>query len=237
MDMGKKILVEKSDKRNAILLELLGAGEFSFEQAQRADVLVFSPARRLSAEESAQLPQDALIIDGKHLMKSEEFAVRNALLTAEAALALTIGGTDKSVFENNILILGCGRVGKAVALLLKRLGVSAAIATYDKGEADSASLYADTIYFGEQFKARLSEYDVVINTVPALLLEEADLQTLGTGTLIIELASVPCLDTAKLDKYQFEYFSAQGLPAKYSAESAAKLMYARVKEILEEKNR
>jgi len=246
-----KFLVELSDKRNAFLMNILNekfaAAEFSFvnmgDFADKNDTaVIFSPARKLGAAEAAALPQVSAGIGGKqpeeiiaalkergityiNLIQDEDYAVKNALLTAEGALYLMLGGTDKSIFENSVLILGCGRVGKATALLLQKLGVNTAVATFDKAEYDTYAFYADKAFFGREFIGRLSDYDVIINTIPARILDEGDTSMIRQGALVIELASENCMDKKSAEKCPFSYIQAGGLPAKYSAESAARIMY------------
>lgn len=242
-------LVEPSDKRNSLLLDKLKekytAEEFSFEASEKYTgkdtVVVFSPARKLSLAEAAKLPQGATVTGGGqseevkavlndcgityiNLIENELYAVKNALLTAEGALALIISGTDKSIYGNNVLILGCGRVGKATALLLQRIGVKVSAATFNKAEFDAHAFYAGKAFYGYDFAGFIRDYDVIINTIPKAILDDAVLCKVKPETIIIELASVCCLDKDNAGKYPFKYIMAQGLPAKYSAESAADIM-------------
>jgi len=241
-------LVECSDQRNIFVFEILkerqNCAEFKFSDGSAYEMsvtVVFSPARKLLPDEARALPADAAVVGGaqsdgvlgildargiqyRNLLSDEEYAVRNAKLTAEAALSLIIGGTDKSVFENNVLVLGCGRVGKAVALLLAKTGIKTAVATFDQAELAAAALYADTAFPGQDLSAHIGGFDVVINTIPAKILDGAILEKIAPGTMLFELASVDCLDRGEARGYPFEYVPAPGLPAKYSARAAAAIM-------------
>jgi shikimate 5-dehydrogenase len=113
-------------------------------------------------------------------------------------------------------------VGKAVALILKQLGVKATAATFDRTEFESAALYADRAYFEYSFVDNLGNYDIIVNTVPAKILNGVT-DKLNPSAAIIELASTPCLDA--VINGVGNYIPAPGLPAKYSADAAAELMY------------
>ena len=244
-----KFLVELSDKRNIILLnklkETFEADEFSFaapcDYGSEIEAVIFSPARKLCVPEVEKLPPARTVVGGSqsneifdalgkrnityvNLLENEAYAVKNAKLTAEAALSLVIAATDKSIYENDILILGCGRVGKATALLFGRLGVKVSIATFNKDEFAACALYADKAFFEYGFSKYIQDYDVIINTIPNLILDGGILEKIKPETIILELASVNCLDKDKIGGCQFQYIPAPGLPAKYSAAAAANLI-------------
>ncbi len=248
--------VEISDNRNLLLLNRLkekhNATAFNFGESCAADsentLIIFSPARKLSLEEAAQLPERSNIAGGKqreeitevlngrsityhNLLDSESYAVKNAKLTAEATLALLISSTEKSIFENNVLILGLGRVGKAAALLLQKTGVKTDAAASDKAELDASSLYVGNAFALNELPRRINGYDVIINTVPAKILEKESLEKIQAGAALIELASQSCLCDGLAEKYPFTYISAPSLPTKYSALSAADILLECVYEI------
>lgn len=242
-------LVEPSDKRNILLLNKLKekhtADEFRFGMSI-ADVentlIVFSPARKLSCEEASAFPQGSRAAGGKqpddvlqilngrgvryfNLIDNESYAVKNAKLTAEATLALVISSTEKSIFENNVLILGLGRVGKAVALLFEKIGIKTAAATFNKAEFDSSALYVGKVFSGKDLAEALKDYDVIINTIPEKILHGEIPGKIQPGAVLIELASVSCLEKEDTGKYLFKYIPAPGLPMKYSAINAADILF------------
>jgi hypothetical protein len=53
---------------------------------------------------------------------SEALTVKNAVLTAEAAIAIAVSCTDFSLFGSKSLVLGYGRIGRQLARYLKALG-------------------------------------------------------------------------------------------------------------------
>lgn len=65
-------------------------------------------------------------------MNDEIFTTKNANITAEGVLALILEHSPKSIFENNVLIIGAGRIAKAMAIILGRLGVNYAVVRFNK---------------------------------------------------------------------------------------------------------
>jgi len=234
--------VDLADRRNVILCEsLLGAHEYVTGHGDEGDYIIFSPAKRLTEDEAAALPQSCAVFGGKqtssvlnimqgsgisytNILADEIYAVKNAVLTAEGALHLLISATERSIFENKILILGLGRVGKACAALFSKLNLDFAVTTYDKDELAQSTYFTKKCYFEDEFGGDLDKFDVVINTIPSEILDGENLGKIARGTTLIELASAPCVSDEAIVKYGIKYKKAGGLPSVYSAESAAKQM-------------
>ena len=53
--------------------------------------------------------------------ENEEVKYKNAILTAEAAIAIAINDYKKSLRDSNCLIIGFGRIGKILADILKEV--------------------------------------------------------------------------------------------------------------------
>ena len=243
-----KYFVDIVDKRNQILKDLLiQNGQmvevFDFNKVteiKKGDTVVFSPAKKFTIEEVEKLPKGINLVCGnvgeenlkklknkkikiKNLMEDEIFTVKNANLTAEGVLAIILEKTDVSIFESNVLILGGGRIAKAMATILKCLGVNYAIVSFNPIKFPSYYLLSNKCYYRKGFLRDLKKYNVVVNTIPARIIDDEIINSIDPKTLFIETASVKCLDdTQKLD---FEYLFAPALPQRYSAVSAGKLVY------------
>jgi len=231
--------IELSDKRNEYLNDLLKGRECARTS------YVFSPARKLSPENIAELQDNSIVYGGMqnkeiidlctkkqityyNFLADSEFAVKNARLTAEALLPDLISCHDKSIYEYRILLLGAGRVAQATARLLTKLGLQFIVCTFDKKEHMFALLYCDNVIHGNELSDNIKDFDTIINTIPAPVLTNiAD--HIEKGTVIIEVASAHCLgDITKrrqLCPLDITYIPAPALPSKYSAYSAAELMF------------
>lgn len=161
------------------------------------------------------------VIDYKN---DEAFQLKNAYLTAEAALALTIDESDSSLINASVLIAGYGRIGKALHRYLSAFTNDITVcARSERARAAALSNNAKTIDFNELKKN--SNYDVIYNTVPHPVFNEQELSAVRQNALIIDLASFPGGVDKHIAKAKgINLIIARGLPAKYSPEAAGKVV-------------
>lgn len=240
--------IDLSDKRNNYIANSLSnightviKHDFENNQGTAGDGFIFSPAKKFSLAEIERFPSGVIVFAGnfteelkyilnkkniKHinLLNDENFVIKNAKLTAEGVLALMIGCTGKSIFENKILILGSGRVGLAIASLLNKLTVNSDFAIFHNDKFAIASFYCNKVVFKDELPNEIGKYDIIINTVPAKILDDEILNKINKKASILEIASVNCLNKDLLNLYTFNYILAPALPQVYSAESAGTIM-------------
>ena len=166
---------------------------------------------------------------------SEGFLLRNAQATAEGALAEIITQYPGTVCGSNILISGCGRITGFLAPMLRALGGSVSVAARRPSDrARIASLGMEAFTFGRAAR-RAKKFNVIINTVPAKVLDSRFIEGLSQDALIIELASAPGgTDTDACERRNIRVLHAPGLPGKYSPIAAAEIIKETVMSILEE---
>ncbi|MDR3185935.1 MAG: hypothetical protein LBU04_03905 [Christensenellaceae bacterium] len=156
---------------------------------------------------------------------NEELAVRNAGLTAEGMLALLIENTQASIKDLKILILGYGRVGKASAQILHDNHCFFSVVNRNSIASAEATLIANRSYSFENMPNIIRDYDVIINSVPAVILNSEILHEIKDDTLILDLASLPGgVDMSQLENRNIKVIHALGLPGKFSPLKAAKLI-------------
>ena len=121
----------------------------------------------------------------------EELAVANAVPTAEGAIQIAMEQLPITIHGARVLVVGFGRVGRALAQRLAALGARVTVAArrYESLAWAQASGYG-TEQTG-QLAGWLCGYDLVVNTVPALVLGEAELADLKPDCLVLDLASKP----------------------------------------------
>ena len=99
-------------------------------------------------------------------------------------------------------------------------------------EFNLTKLYAKNCVDWSEYKNRLKDYDVVINTVPAVLFNENDLNKFKKDCTVFELASKQCLEGLNIKS--FNYVLCPALPSKYTAKTAGNLIVEIVKNIAKE---
>ena len=129
----------------------------------------------------------------KHLdyMLRDELAIKNAVPTAEGAIEIAISETPITLHNSKCLVLGYGKVGKILSKSLDALGAKTYVSA--RKYADLALIEGHGCYplSINEAKSRLGEFDIIFNTVPALILGDAELSKIHRDTLIIDLASKP----------------------------------------------
>ena len=159
------------------------------------------------------------------IMKREELAVLNTIATAEGAIEIAIANTSKILHGSEVLVVGFGRVGKVLSRKLAALSVKVTCA--DKKDAELAWIKA----FGYEevninsLDKNLEKYDIIINTVPALILTKERLQYIKKDCLLIDLASNPGgIDREEAKKRKLKLIWALALPGKVAPDTTAEFI-------------
>lgn len=145
------------------------------------------------------------------------FSRENALLTAEGLLSEIIRLTPFSLSSARILLLGYGCCGKAIGSLLHPLCRSIYLVERDLDKQTMAEKKGICPVQEQDFQTVLPHCDMVINTVPAAVMEPGQIRQLPGSCHIFDIASSPFgfpADTA--EKYLLPYFRLPGLPGKFS---------------------
>ena len=167
----------------------------------------------------------------------EELACLNAVPTAEGTLALLMQLREKTIWESPFLVLGYGRIGKALAGRLAALGGQVTVAARSAEQRAGARCAGHHAASMAQLPQLLPEFDAVINTVPAMVLGRAQLKKLPRGALVIDLASRPGgTDFAAAAALGLRAEHALSLPAKCAPQTAGALVAQTVLSILQERS-
>ena len=121
----------------------------------------------------------------------EELAVANAVPTAEGAVQIALEQMPITLHGSRVLVIGFGRVGRAAAQRMAAMGARVTVAA----RRYESLAWAQAIGYGAEKTGQLAGwlcgYDLVVNTVPALVLGEAELADLKPDCLVLDLASKP----------------------------------------------
>ena len=169
------------------------------------------------------------------LMKREELAVLNTISTAEGAIEIAISNTNKIIHGSEILILGFGRIGKVLAR--KMAGLSAKVTCAARKDEDFAWIraYGHKATNINTLGEGLSRYDIIINTVPHLVLTPERLQYVTNDCLLIDLASNPGgIDKKTAKDRNLKLVWALALPGKVAPITTAEFIKDTIYNILKE---
>ncbi len=171
-------------------------------------------------------------IDTYDYYTREEFAVRNAVPTAEGAVEIAMREYPGTVSDSKCLVTGFGRTGKILAAKLK--GIGARVTVGARKQSDFAWIEAlgyqtaDTRKLGGRF-------DLVFNTVPAVIFTKDVLMKLPGPPLLIDLASPPGgVDYPAAEAAGFKVIHALSLPGKVAPRAAGEIIKRTIYHIMEE---
>jgi len=165
--------------------------------------------------------------------QDESYQILNTIPTAEGAVALMISETERTVFESNVLILGYGRIGKLLSEYAKALGANVYVeARKDEDLTWIKSKGMQAVHLND-VEEYLGKMDIIVNTVPAMLLDVGKLESVKQDVFILDLASLPGgVDFAAAKRIGLKAIHALGIPGKIAAKSAAAYIFDTVTKIL-----
>lgn len=169
-------------------------------------------------------------------LRDESLAQKNAIATAEGTLEILINETAETVFGSSVLITGYGKVAKAVAKMLYSLGAEVTVAARRKEAL--AEAYCDGM--GGVYLSRLKDvaedFDVIINTVPSVVIDSGVLMNIRDDSLVIDLASKPGgVDFTAAKDLNKRVIWALSLPGKVAPVTSGKIIYETLKGVIDEK--
>ena len=165
----------------------------------------------------------------------EEFAILNAVPTVEGALEIAMRELPFTINSSNCLVTGFGRIGKLLGKALDSLG--ARVTCSARKCADLA--WIKTCGFSSVHTAELSDkihdFNIIFNTIPALIFNRDLLRNIRPDTLIIDLASKPGgVDIKCAEELGIKVIWALSLPGKTAPVTAGKIIKDTLNNIIKE---
>ncbi len=164
----------------------------------------------------------------------EEFAILNAVSTAEGALEIAMREYEGTISHSRCLVCGYGRIGKVLSDML--IALNADVTVSARSKKDLAYIYS------KQCKAvdtnnleTLKPFDLIFNTVPALVFNSRVLSHIAKEAIVIDLASAPGgVDFSSASRMSICAIHALSLPGKCAPKSAGEIIKNTITNILEE---
>lgn len=181
------------------------------------------------------IPKDLYIdkINNVDLLQNEELTILNAIPTVEGTIKIAIAEREETIHESNVLICGFGRIGKILCNRFKVLGANVYCAA--RKESDLA-----WIREGKHIPLKYDEicdyapkFDIVINTVPSLVITKKELDCFNKDVIIIDVASNPGgIDKEYAATRNIKVITALGIPGKECPKTAAKYIKETIKKYM-----
>mgnify|MGYP000875659059 FL=1 len=169
------------------------------------------------------------------ILEREEMAVLNAVPTAEGVIQIAMEELPITLNGSKALIMGFGRVGKVLSKMLSGIGAEVYIEARKYSDIAWIKAYGHIPVYISDIKQYLGEMDIIINTIPFKILDEALLSHVGAECLIIDIASKPGgVDFDKAAELGIKVIWALSLPGKVAPVTAAGYIKQTVYNIIEE---
>lgn len=164
----------------------------------------------------------------------DEFAILNALPTAEGAVEVAMNKFEGTIAGSRCLITGYGRIGKVLAEMLKNLKAEVTVSARKSSDMAFAQAFGyDEINTNKMSDVR--NFDLVFNTVPSMIFNRELLLNTDKNTIIIDLASLPGgVDFEAAHILGIDAVRALALPGKCAPKTAGEIIKKTVFNTIEE---
>jgi len=149
---------------------------------------------------------------------NDEFAMLNAIPTAEGVIGTIIKESKTTISDMNILVVGGGRTAKSIVRLLSGFTKNITITARDYEQLEFMKTFNVNTVMLNNVNESLSLFDTAINTVPAKTL---DLTKLKSDCLFVDIT------TCGLGEFvpkNLHYIHALNLPGSYFPKTAGRII-------------
>ena len=175
-------------------------------------------------------------IDIVETERDDELAILNSVPTAEGALQLAMERMPVTIHGSRCAVLGFGRCGLTLALLLSRMGAHVVVVARSPDQrARAESLGLQSLPMSQLIEA-IRGADAIFNTVPARVLGREELAATRRDVVIIDIAAEPGgVDFQAAQALEREAHLALGLPGKVAPVTAGRILSRCLLRMLEER--
>ncbi len=164
----------------------------------------------------------------------EEMSLKNAVPTAEGAVELALQELPVTLNGLSVLIVGMGRIGTALAQILKGFGADITAAVHNSRGSAKARLHGIKAVPTRRLGGN---YSLVFNTVPQMIFDREMLGRFSSNTLFIDLASKPGgIDFDSALELGIKAIWALGLPGKTAPVTSGEIIAETVASMILERS-
>ncbi|MGX6441931.1 dipicolinic acid synthetase subunit A [Neobacillus sp. K501] len=169
------------------------------------------------------------------LFERDDVAIYNSIPTVEGTIMMAIQHTDFTIHGSNIAVLGLGRVGMSVARTFHALGAKIKVGARKTEHLARITEMGLTPFHLNNIEKEVRDSDIVINTIPLLIVTASVISKLPAHTLIIDLASKPGgTDFRYAEKRGIKALLAPGLPGIVAPKTAGQILANTLAQLLQD---
>lgn len=202
----------------------MGGGVLNAPYSEKHILLedVFRLCRNAKVVCGGMLPKEE---DRYHDYYDEPMMLRNADVTAEAALLMAGEKLATCLNGASMLVIGYGRIGKRLAAKARALGCNVTVAARKEKDHALIEMCGHRAVGFESLAQSVNEADIICNTVPAEIFSESVLEQISEKIPLIDLAGSIISPGV---------IRAPGLPGKYAPETAGSILADSLRRILKQ---
>ncbi len=169
------------------------------------------------------------------LFARDDVAIYNSIPTVEGTIMMAIQHTDFTIHGSNVAVLGLGRCGMSVARAFHALGAKVKVGARKSEHLARITEMGVTPFHLNDLETEVRNTDIIINTIPHLVLSAAVLSKMPVHTLIIDIASKPGgTDFRYAEKRGIKALLAPSLPGIVAPKTAGQILADVLAQLLEE---
>jgi dipicolinate synthase subunit A len=159
------------------------------------------------------------------LFERDDVAIYNSIPTVEGTIMMAIQHTDFTIHGSKVAVLGLGRVGMSVARTFHALGAKVKVGARKTEHLARISEMALEPFHLNNLEAEVKNVDILINTIPNMIVNATVISKMPPHTLIIDLASKPGgTDFRYAEKRGIKALLAPGLPGIVAPKTAGQIL-------------
>ena len=167
--------------------------------------------------------------------KQEEFAINNAVPTAEGAIEIAMREHEYTLNGSQCLVAGFGRIGKILSKMLYGIGAKVTVSARNINDLSWINLLGYNAISIKELPFIKKKFDIIFNTIPALIFDEHILSKIGQNSIIIDLASMPGgVDFEAAEQLNIKAIRALALPGKVAPKTAGEIIKKTIYRLIKE---
>ena len=167
--------------------------------------------------------------------KRDDVTVMNSVPTVQGIIKTMIDNIEYTINSSNCAIFGYGRIGSLTADVLSAIGAKVTVCARKLSDIARASSKGCNACFIKDFSLIAEKFDIIVNTVPSVILNREILSHIRKDCLIIDVASAPYgTDFAVASELGLNAILCPSLPGKVAPKTAGEIIANGVLNIIKE---
>jgi dipicolinate synthase subunit A len=169
------------------------------------------------------------------LFARDDVAIYNSIPTVEGTIMMAIQHTDFTIHGSNVTVLGLGRCGMSIARAFHALGARVKVGARKSEHLARITEMGLTPFQLDNTEKEVTNTDILINTIPLLIVTPSVIAKLPTHTLVIDIASKPGgTDFRYAEKRGIKALLAPSLPGIVAPKTAGQILADVLTQLLHE---